>query len=276
MSGYRGRYFERERVWVCGDYLAADLYPVFQPPGRRRKKCNPTRAVQELINQRDAESKLDRLIKLNFREGDLALHLTLREPVELPEAVRLLRAYLRRVRRIYKKAGVDLKYVYVLERGGHGRIDMHLVLNAGPLSRDELEAQWAEGYANARRLQWDEKGVSAFVGYITKARRRKRRVTYRRWSCSKNLIRPEPEVRDGKITATEMAELTEAIERRNAEEIVERMYPGYKLVEAEAVRNAVNRGVYIRLRLARPECWHGRPPRADYLWGETGEDYADE
>ena len=51
---YRGRYFIRESVYVCGDYMDADIYPVFQPAGKRRARCKPTSAIQEKLNQKTA------------------------------------------------------------------------------------------------------------------------------------------------------------------------------------------------------------------------------
>ena len=39
---YQGRTFIRESVYVCGNYMDADIYPVFQKPGRRRSRCKPT------------------------------------------------------------------------------------------------------------------------------------------------------------------------------------------------------------------------------------------
>lgn len=274
MAGYRGRHFVRERVWVCGDYLEADIYPVFQTPGQRRKKCKPTREVQQKINQRDAERKLDRIVKANFAQDDLAVHLTFREAVDAEEAARCVKAYLRRVRRKYRKAGEELRYIYVIEHGKSGRTDAHCIVNRGPLSRDELEEAWGLGTANARRLQWDEDGVSAFVAYISKQGKRQKRkwATYRRWAGSRNLIRPEPIITDGELTITETMDLADAIERRDAENQAEELWPGYCLAEAEAVKNLYNQGTYIHVKLARRECWNGRPPRARYFSGQTGED----
>ena len=79
---YRGRYFIRESVYVCGDYMDADIYPVFQPSGKRRARCKPTSAIQEKLNQKNAEKKITRLAHANFTEDDIALHLTYDE---LPE-----------------------------------------------------------------------------------------------------------------------------------------------------------------------------------------------
>ena len=43
---YQGRTFVRETAYVCGDYMDADIYPVFQQPGIRRAKSKPTSAVE--------------------------------------------------------------------------------------------------------------------------------------------------------------------------------------------------------------------------------------
>lgn len=275
--GYKGRHFIRTRTWYCGDYIETDIYPVFQAPGQRRKKCRPTRETQARINQRDAERKLDRLVKANFGQNDLAVHLTFREAMDAKGAMGAVRAYIKRLRNRYRKAGEELRYVYVIEHGKTGRTDIHCILNRGPMSRDELEEAWGLGTANARRLQWDESGVSAFVSYISKQGRRKNRerATYRRWSGSKNLIRPEPIITDGEITVTECMDLADAIERRDAEAWAEEAYQGYALAEAEAIKNLRNQGTYIHMRLARPETWNGRRPTARYLAGETGGDRAE-
>ena len=146
---YRGRFFMRQRVWVHGDYVDADVYPVFQAPGQRRKKCRPTREIQEKINQRDAVEKFKRIANLNFRDG-YELDLTVREPMDLQEAVVLLRAYLRRIRRRYRKAGAELKYMYVQERGKiNGRAHFHMLISGG-MSRDDLEDAWGLGTANCK------------------------------------------------------------------------------------------------------------------------------
>ena len=54
---YKGRYFVRQTMYVCGDYMDADIYPVYQPAGKRRKKCRPTSKIQERLNQKNAEKK---------------------------------------------------------------------------------------------------------------------------------------------------------------------------------------------------------------------------
>ena len=47
---YTGRTFNRESVYVCGDYMDGDIYPVFQAPGKRRSRCKPTSEIQQRKN----------------------------------------------------------------------------------------------------------------------------------------------------------------------------------------------------------------------------------
>ena len=271
--GYSGRFFTRCRIWRLGAHTEIDIYPVFQRPGVRRKKSLPSREAQRLLNQRDAENKARRLILANFSEpGCLEVDLTFGRPATEEEAMTAFRKYIRQLRKEYKRAGAELRYMYPKEQGKRsGKWHFHLLLSSG-VSRERAEELWTEGYANSRRLRIDETGLAGLAEYLTKQGRKRKPedIGKRRWSCSKNLIRPEPEVQDGAVSVRELTELAEAIERRSAEELAEQMAQGMTLVEAEAVRNLRNRGTYVHLRLAAPECWHGRRPVARYVSGEIG------
>lgn len=274
MAGYRGRFFIRKRVWRCGGYAEVELYPVFQPPGRRRGKCRPTRECQDRLNERDAENRLRRLVLANFGEADLEVDLTYAGEESIEGALRDMTKFIRKLRKEYKKAGVELRYVYIWEQGKKSqKVHFHLILNAGVLSRDEVEALWGHGHANSRRLRLDETGLAGLTEYLTKkSRRKQRKQGQRRWCCSKNLVRPEAEVTDGAMPMGEIMALAEDIDRRNAEGAAEELLPGMTLVEAEALRNRVNRGLYVYLNLAPLIAWHGRRPVARYFSGELGGD----
>ena len=244
----RGRTFNREQVYVCGDWLDGDIYPVFQPAGRRRKKCRPSSAVQQRLNQRNAEKKLTRLAHGNFGPDDLAMTLTYREDVSEADAARLLGNYLKTLRRNYRKEGIELKYIQTTERGSkHGRLHHHLILSGGP-DRDRLERLWKHGYANTRRLQFGEHGLEGLTHYMAKER-----VCYRRWSGSRNLTRPEPAQTDGQLSMTDVHELAEYVEDGIAWRWFEERYPDFILIDCAAERNGINRGVYIRFEMRRRE-----------------------
>lgn len=273
MSKYAGRYFIRSRVWHLGTHIEAEVYPVFQRPGVRRGKCRATRECQRLINQRNAEGELRRLILVNFSEsGSLEAALTFRESVTAKEAAKAISRLLRKLRKLYKAAGQELRYLYIPERGRRsGRWHYHLLLSPGPVSRDELEQLWQEGHCNTKRPQLDETGLAGMAAYLSKQYKYRAEADKgkRRWSCSKNLIRPEPVIEDGEITVRELGQIAGAVVRRSDTAILAH-WPGMTLVEAEAIRNLCNRGTYVRLRMAVPECWHGRRPVARYLSGEIG------
>jgi len=242
-----GRYFVRESVYICGDYMDAEVYPVFQPAGKRRSRCKPTSDIQEKINQRNAEKALTRLVHANFTGRDLALHLTYSIPPEtLEEAKRDLYNFLRRVKRAMEKMGLVLKYIYRTEVGGRGgRFHHHLILSGG-LDRDRLESLWGKGYANSKRLQFGEDGVTGLAHYMAKER-----ITYRRWSGSRNLIKPEPIVRDGALGRADTEEMAETIESKRAWQYFEERYPGFLLTDADATVNGVNRGIYIQVEMRK-------------------------
>lgn len=246
---YKGKTFNREQVYVCGEYMDADIYPVFQKPGARRKRCKPTSEIQAKLNQRNAEKKLTRLVHNNFTENDIALHLTYRngeEPENEADALRVLGNFIKRLKRRYKKAGKELKYISCTEYGKKtGRVHHHLIINGG-YDRDEIEKLWGRGYANSKRLQFEEDGVTGLARYIAKDKH-----FFKRWNQSRNLDIPEAAQYDGQLSMDDIAEIKEAIESKNAYQYFEERYPDFELVEAVYTQNNINRGIYIHFEMRR-------------------------
>ena len=207
---YTGRTFNRESVYVCGDYMDGDIYPVFQVPGKRRSRCKPTSEIQQKLNQKNAEKKLTRLVHSNFTEDDIALHLTYRpgeEPKTEEEAQRILSNYIRRLKRRYAKLGLELKYISCTEYGKtNGRVHHHVILSGG-LDRDTIEKVWGLGYANSKRLQFNESGVTGLAHYIAKDKH-----FFKRWNQSRNLTIPQCAQFDGQLNMDDIADIEEAIE----------------------------------------------------------------
>lgn len=246
---YRGRYFTRSARHVCGDRMEVDVYPVFQPAGKRRRKCRPTSEIQQRLNQRNAAKKLTRLVRLNFGQDDLALHLTYRpgqEPETAETARRDLQNYIRRLKKLYRKQGRELKYICATEHGKKtGRVHHHLIVTGG-IDRNTLEECWGKGFANSKRLQIEEDGLAALSHYMVKDG-----ASYKRWSGSRNLIKPEPIVKDNEYNMGDVEDMRDAIESRNAHAYFEALHPGWELVEASCAQNGVNRGWYIAVEMRR-------------------------
>jgi hypothetical protein len=237
----------RETVHVCGDYLDGDIYPVFQPAGKRRSKCNPTSYIQLLLNQRNAERKLIRLVHTNFNQEDIVLHLTYRDgSVPVPdEAKRKLQNFLNRVKRLRKRLGLEpLKYISCTEISKRsGRVHHHVIMSGG-VDRDMLEQLWGKGYANSKRLQFGDDGVTGLAKYMTKDKH-----FYKRWNQSRNLIKPEPIIRE--ITHARAASAIREIEYKRGHSYFEKIWPGWELTTADVISNPYNRGDYIRYEMRR-------------------------
>lgn len=248
----------REKRYYCGEYLDVYIFPTYeQGKGRsgRREKRKPSSAAQKKLNQRHREEKLVRLLHANFTPDDIELHLTYTEQPEDDDAAkRELTNFLRRLRRYRKKNGLgELKYIAVTEKGKRsGRYHHHITVNGG-IDRDALESLWGLGYANSRRLQFTENGLAGLGHYIVKSP-----IGSKTWNASKNLVDPEPQTRDGKISAREAKELLRDT-TNNAE--YERLYPGYFLADAGAWHNDVNGGAYIVARYYRKDGVFIKPRR---------------
>jgi hypothetical protein len=273
----------REQIHVCGQYLEADIFPVFhhgQKRGRRRARYQPTKEVQARLNQRNAERMLTRLLNLNFGKGDIELTLTYRDdtlPDTREEADKQVAAFIRRIKRKRARLGLDeLKYVQIY---GGGRHHYHIVMNGG-IPREDIEGMWGLGYANTKSLipdpQYGFGGLAVYIaqqlidssefegedlfsmfdineetGELIDRENAVRKKGKRRWSCSKNLKRPEPEVHEGRISQRRIEEL--ATFDSGTRLAWETLYPGYTFVDAMPYHNGENGGYYITVRMVKKE-----------------------
>lgn len=248
MAGRKGKFFIRTQQYVCGDYMDIDIYPVFRPHGKRGKKCKPSSEIQKKLNHRNTTKKLIRLAHLNFSGNDIALTLTYdQEPGDEKAAQRMLYNFFQRIKRKRRKAGLsELKYISVTEQGKKsGRLHHHIIMSGG-LDRDEVEKCWGRGYANSRRLQFGDNGISGLAHYITKGK-----LLYRGYNCSKNLERPVPKTDDRKMTLRSVKKLKEIFKCESEKEYFEAMFEGYALTEATLMHNEVNERDYFFITMYR-------------------------
>lgn len=145
----------RETKFYCKDFLEIYLYPVTEQSQvrtkSRGKKYRESSETQKLLNAKYAERKLVRLLHANFTDKDLAIGLDYADdtrPKTPEEAQRNFQNFLRRVKRLYKKAGAgEVKYISVIEFGEKsGNVHHHIVMSGG-VDRDEIEKAWGLGRA---------------------------------------------------------------------------------------------------------------------------------
>jgi hypothetical protein len=123
------------------------------------------------------------------------------EPDRTPEQMRQdIDVFLRECRKEYRKAGLEFKYIHVMEIGKKGARHHHLVVNK--IDTEILQRCWYKAYEGHNRVKvfpLDDSGNYAeLASYLIKYTGTHKKGTDgalqgKRWNCSKNLVRPEPE-----------------------------------------------------------------------------------
>lgn len=234
----------REQIVDAGEYREMKIYPVFSDgkPRPRRKRFRPTNEAQQRLNDWNSQRHLAHLIEANFSAEDLWIHPTFRDdalPADDEDFKRIFRNFVRRLKRAYKAAGLELRYIATLEKSDAGRYHIHMILNKG-LTPDALRDLWGLGRLSADPLEFGDYGLKGLADYMTKYRQ----IT-RRYLCSRNLRQPETRERDGVYSQREVRALARNPEDRGQ---WERLQPGYTFIDCRPFYNDVNGGVYLAVR----------------------------
>lgn len=141
-----------ERVTRAGKTIEVERYFTsrYKKPGiKRGDKVKPTKEEQKKVNTRAAERKLRLLLNANFGYGDYHLELDYIRKKGQPDRSREqmrkdMDIFLRELRKECKKAGIELKYVHVMEIGKRGARHHHLVINK--IDTEILQRCWYKAY----------------------------------------------------------------------------------------------------------------------------------
>lgn len=236
-----------EKQYKAGDYMVVDFYPTKKPPRTRSRKRNPTRDAQKWLNDKKSDLTLELLINENFTTQDYALHPTYTDaylPSSPEQAIKDMDNYIRRLKRLYKSQGEELKYIRVIEYG-EGRYHHHLIVSGG-IPPQRLVAAWGMGVCNPDLLQFSERGLKGLQKYMTKER-----MLVHRWSGSRNLKRPQ-KPKERNVKKREFQKLWDDYDNRK---LWEARYPDYYFVESERTDNAsiMHGEQYITVRMCRKD-----------------------
>lgn len=160
---------------------------------KRAKRQNVTKETQAAVNRRLRAENLSRLLVDNFHTGDWYLTCTYREAPDADQVQKDFEQFKRKMRGIYKKAGVVARYVSVLENlTGAGRAHGHILLPAlSAADLEKIQAAWPHGSV----------AVKLYSGHLADADRLARCFTKEkvaahagRLQTSRNLVRTKPQV----------------------------------------------------------------------------------
>ena len=151
-------------------------------------------------NELESIKELNRILIANFTEDDQHIVLTYSDNnvPTVEESKKILNNFLSRARRFYKKHNCEFKYVIVTEWNAK-RIHHHIVCNSipGVNMAKEIMRLWGQGGAHLTPL-YEDKNYNGLAEYLVKETKRTFRepeTPYKqRYSCSRNLVRPEPKV----------------------------------------------------------------------------------
>lgn len=164
-----------------------------QKESRQEKKKETTEA-QAKVNQRKAAKELRRLMNANFKDGDFLVRLDFHKlpGIEAEEIQSLTSKAIRKLRSLYKKAGTDLKYIYVKEIGSRGGKHIHMICNKG--DPELLRQAWKYGGIHIDPLYSEgqyAKIAEYFIKYADKTEKTVGQLIGKRWYASRNLTKPK-------------------------------------------------------------------------------------
>lgn len=161
---------------------------------QRRKNINKTPEAVKRVNQRNALKRLRRLINANFKKNDLHLVFTYKKDLrpDPEQAKKEQKNLLRRMKRIYEKAGVEFKYIATTEIGTRGAVHFHILVPG--IDMRLLNDIWDKGkirpvYLDGRK---NHEELAAYIIKETSKRLNTDGITGKRYNSSRNLIKPVP------------------------------------------------------------------------------------
>ena len=171
---------------------------------RKGLRKGPKKTKEEIRqgNMQQAVRRLARKLNANFRPGDLHVILTYRkeERPSAEEAKEILRKFLDRLRRKYRRQGRELKYIHVTEYK-RTAIHHHLIVNnlndGKETTMDYIRKLWS-GRGSPKYVQLYETGeYQQLAEYLIKETEKTFRDApeKQRYGCSRNLIEPKAERR---------------------------------------------------------------------------------
>lgn len=190
----------KKKTWKLGAAVEVEEYhdARYGAPGMpRRKKSKPTPEQMARQNRWNREKKVRRQMRMYFHPEDYFSTLTYRvekRPSDMKAASADLSDFIRIVRREYRKRGSELRWMANIEVGTRGAWHIHLVVNRIPDTDIILARAWANGMV-INKLLYERGSFADLAAYMTKTADTDKRLKESRFTSSRNMPLPDPEVK---------------------------------------------------------------------------------
>ena len=151
----------------------------------RAPKSKPTSERQAAINRKRALEHLTLTMNASFGQGDLYATFSY-EKEKRPESYEEFKAQakklMKKLRRLYKKLGIEFRYIWVAERGKQGATHIHMVMSG--IDSRLLPEQWPHGYITVKHMDPSgnyHKLAAYFIKYSDKTMRTEDKLQGKRY-----------------------------------------------------------------------------------------------
>lgn len=168
----------------------------------RSKRKSQTNESVSRNNDKLAIRKMRNVVNLNFNENDWFVTLTFNDnsiPATLEDAQKLFKKYSTILRKLYKRQGLELKYIYTIEvnRSSESpRVHCHLLINANEnIAKNDITGLWPYGFTKIKSVSCKSGTLDGLAEYMIKESqitfREKEYPWRRRYFQSRNLQQPQ-------------------------------------------------------------------------------------
>lgn len=274
----------RTVTWRAGRQLEIACFPIaaLNREARRELKRKKTNRYTDRLNREYSNRHTMRLIEANFPEGAAVVTGTYAYPAqgdyammdvramaaeyaarmlpwEMERVRRDVRNWIAQLRRRVRNAGGDprreFKWLVRIEEGKEppmpgipAKFHFHAVVEGPGLDAQTVKALWERKHGTCRvdPLSLKDDGAVRLAKYFTKQKTGGRWMTH-----SRNLKIVRPRVSDRKVSRRRLCRLASNL-LADAREILEKLYPDYRLAEPPKVRfSDYVAGAYIYARMRR-------------------------
>lgn len=186
-----------KKTYRFRDAVEVEEYHDFRhyPGGKREKKRRPTPEDVARVNQWRKERTCRHKIRRYFKEGDIYATLTYRQenrPQDMEQAKKDFGAFIRKLKREFKKDGRELFWIRNIEVGTRNGWHVHLLVPDLPGIHKTLDRLWTGGRVMVQLIQGGGR-IARLAAYMTKTPRTDPRLRESNYSASRNMPLPPPE-----------------------------------------------------------------------------------